>query len=749
MISRNTVHKLRLHLIARNHQRLSNPINQIRRACFILFIAVTACLTANAATLPSGFAESLVASGLASPTAMAFAPDGRLFVCQQAGQVRVIKNGALLAAPFMIVTTDSAGERGLLGVAFHPNFNANQFVYFYYTVTSSPRHNRVSRFTANGDAVVPGSEVVILELDNLSGATNHNGGAMHFGEDGKLYIAVGENANGANSQTFSNLLGKILRINPDGSIPTDNPFFTTATGQNRAIWALGLRNPYTFAFQPVTRRMFIDDVGETTWEEINDGIAGSNYGWPNSEGPTTNPSFRSPLFSYGHGNGSTTGCAITGGTFYNPPVNQFPSEYVGHYFFADFCSGWIRKLNPADNSVTNFATGIASPVDLQTGPEGNLYYLARGSGSVFKINYTVNQANVFDFSASQYNAGEGAGSTTIVVNRSGNLSTAATVDYATVNATATDRGDYTTALGTLRFAANESTKIVTILLTDDAFVEGDESLTLTLANPTGGFILGNQRTAQLTITDNDTAPSNANPIDNARFFVRQHYHDFLNREPDTGGWDYWTERIASCGSNATCLDQRRTAVSAAFFVEQEFQQTGFFIYRFTKASLGQRPSYLQFSRDRGTLQAGSDLEAAKQAFSEEFVQRASFINKYGSTSGCADFVDALITTVRQSSNVEMGPRRTELITECNVSAGNTVVQRARVIRKLVEYAEFVQAEYNPAFVLTEYFGYLRRDPDEAGYQFWLDVIRNRDPNNYLGMVQAFIISREYRERFGQ
>ena len=191
---------------------------------------------------------------------------------------------------------------------------------------------------------VPGSETLILRLDDLSGATNHNGGALHFGPDGKLYIAVGENANGANSQTLSNLLGKLLRLNADGSIPSDNPFFNSASGQNRAIWALGLRNPYTFAFQRGTNRMFINDVGQSTWEEINDGVAGSNYGWPTTEGPTADPRFRSPIFWYGRSPSTTGGCAITGGVFYNPPAVQFPASYVGRYFFADFCSGWIEYL---------------------------------------------------------------------------------------------------------------------------------------------------------------------------------------------------------------------------------------------------------------------------------------------------------------------------------------------------------------------------------------------------------------------
>jgi glucose/arabinose dehydrogenase len=359
----------------------------------VLGLAVVVLPGATAATLPGGFVETQITSGLAAPTAMAVAPDGRIFVAEQGGKLRVIKNGALLPTPFVSLTVSSSGERGLLGVAFDPAFATNGYVYVYYTATSPNVHNRVSRFTASGDVAVAGSEVAILDLNPLSGATNHNGGALHFGPDGKLYIAVGDNANGANSQSFGNLLGKMLRINADGTIPTDNPFYGSTTGQNRAIWALGLRNPFTFNFKPGSSRMFINDVGETRWEEINDGIAGSNYGWPDTEGPTSNPAFRSPLYWYGHGSSATTGCAITGGAFYNPATATFPSDYVGDYFFADYCTGWIRRFEPDNgNAVSGFATGIDEPVDLQLSGDGSLLYLARGAGAVYKISYSGSQA---------------------------------------------------------------------------------------------------------------------------------------------------------------------------------------------------------------------------------------------------------------------------------------------------------------------------------------------------------------------
>jgi glucose/arabinose dehydrogenase len=333
------------------------------------------------ATAPPSFSDVAVATGLVNPTQMEIAPDGRIFVSEQPGRVRVIKDGTLLAAPFVALNANSDGERGALGIAFDPAFASNHYVYVYYTSASGP-HNRVSRFTADGDTAA-GGETVILDLPTLSSATNHNGGAIHFGADGKLYIGVGENATPDNSQSLSTPLGKLLRINADGSIPSDNPFYGSTTGINRAIWALGLRNPYTFAVQPGTGRILIDDVGQGAWEEIDDGIMGANYGWPTVEGPTSDPRFRTPLYPYDHG----SGCAISGGTFYNPAHPAFPSDYVGAYFFTDYCSGWIRRLDLGSMTASDFAAGIGSPTDLKVGDDGALYYVERGTGSVRKIVY--------------------------------------------------------------------------------------------------------------------------------------------------------------------------------------------------------------------------------------------------------------------------------------------------------------------------------------------------------------------------
>lgn len=342
--------------------------------------------------MPTGFSRTGLIQNLGTTgTAMTFAPDGRLFICQQDGDLRVVKNGALLSAPFVHVPTTENGERGLLGVAFHPNFGTagSNYVYLYYTTTSGGvAHNRISRYTANGDVAVSGSEEILVELPDLNpAATYHNGGAIHFGPDGKLYAALGDNGTGSNAQSTGTRLGKILRYNPDGTIPADNP--SLGTGLNKAIWAMGLRNPFTFGFQPGTGRMFINDVGESSWEEINEGQAGANYGWPTTEGATSNPAFTGPLFTYAHSGQPSTvvGLAIVGSGFYNPSSVAYPADYVGDYFFADYVNHWVNRLDLAasNNAVYAFARLPDSVTDLAVGPDGKLYALAVQSNGTWGV----------------------------------------------------------------------------------------------------------------------------------------------------------------------------------------------------------------------------------------------------------------------------------------------------------------------------------------------------------------------------
>ena len=296
----------------------------------------------------------------------------------------MVKDGVLLPTPFLQLSVDARGERGLIGVAFHPGFASNGWVYVYYTTTQGGAHNRLSRFVASGD-VSSGAETVLVDLPLLSAAVVHNGGAVHFGPDGKLYLAVGDNSGGAIAQDVSKPFGKILRFNEDGTIPGDNPFCATQE-LKCAVWALGLRNPFSFAFDPASGRMHINDVGEMSWEEINVGAKGANYGWPSSEGPDRAGGSTAPLFPIIHRDPAApgagprdfiTGFAIVGGAFY-PPGGSFPTEYHGHYFFADYVVRSITRLDMANGNVAySFGTLADSPVDLLIGRDGALYVLTR------------------------------------------------------------------------------------------------------------------------------------------------------------------------------------------------------------------------------------------------------------------------------------------------------------------------------------------------------------------------------------
>ncbi|HMJ66548.1 MAG TPA: PQQ-dependent sugar dehydrogenase, partial [Candidatus Binatia bacterium] len=328
------------------------------------------------------------------------APDGRVFIAEQTGTLRVVKDDKLLPAPFLTVTVDSYWERGLIGVTLDPDFPKTSHIFVLYVAAQPYPHHRLSRFTAEGDRALPGSEVILFEGDDQTklGGTipaGHQGGPIRFGPDGKLYVALGEQTAGKPSQSLDSLLGKILRLNPDGSIPEDNPFSNETTGKYRAIWARGLRNPFSLAFRGGTGKLFVNDVGQSSWEEINVIERGGNYGWPVNEGISTNRNFINPVHAYP----PVIGRSITGGIFYNPLVAQFPSNYAGKYFFLDYMAHWLRVLDPRDSQKSSlFAKNLNGPVALDLAPDGSLYVLNRAawvkdnrfvtnSGSLMRIRY--------------------------------------------------------------------------------------------------------------------------------------------------------------------------------------------------------------------------------------------------------------------------------------------------------------------------------------------------------------------------
>ncbi len=356
------------------------------------------------AQLPAGFVQYQIAEGL-NPTDMAVAPDGRVFITEKNGLVRVVENGAMLHDPFLVLAVDEYNERGLGHIALHPDFPDSPFVYLFYTPPGGDR-NRVSRVQANGNYAVPGSEQILYETDTKIGSVHH-GGAMVFGTDGKLYVSIGENGLVTPATDTDNDSGKVLRLNTDGFIPDDNPFASTTSGKYKAIYAKGFRNPFSMAVQPETGRIFLCDVGSGIWEEVNEVLAGRDYGYPILEGKANGQSvpanYRNPFYNYDH----FAGCAVVGAAFYPQMGGQFPSQYAGKFFFADYCHGYIGVLNP-QNAVfqEKFVTDINRPVCIRITPEGDFYYLARAGlgggttedntassdGSLWRVAYTGSEA---------------------------------------------------------------------------------------------------------------------------------------------------------------------------------------------------------------------------------------------------------------------------------------------------------------------------------------------------------------------
>jgi hypothetical protein len=345
-----------------------------------------------------------------------------------------------------------------------------------------------------------------------------------------------------------------------------------------------------------------------------------------------------------------------------------------------------------------------------------------------------------------------------------------------VTGIASERCDYTRAAGTLRWAAGDTAdKTFIVLVNDDSYSEGTETLSLRLSNPAGS-VLGAQSSATLTITD-DSPESSGNPADDSSFFVRQHYHDFLNREPDASGLQFWTGGIESCGASQQCRDVKRINTSAAFFLSIEFQETGYLVERIYKTAFGDATGNSTFPSQHqlavpvvrldefllDTQRIGStptqvivgqgdwqnQLEANKQAFVLDFVSRQRFAALLALTP--AQYVDKLD---QNAGGVLTADQKAQLVAQLN--QGDTPAARASVLRQVAENPVLNANEKNRAFVLMQFFGYLRRNPNDAqdtdytGYDFWLQKLDQFNGDFVKAeMVKAFITSIEYRQRFGQ
>lgn len=341
-------------------------------------------------TFPVGFSRVKLAV-FKSPADMAFAPDGRIFVAEKAGYVMVYKNGTVLPTPFYHVNAEQTDESGLSGIVLDPSFSTNNYMYIYYTSSTAPIHNTLIRVTANGD--IGDSPVTLLDIEPAT-STMHHGGAMAFGLDGKLYLSIGDDKTGARAQDLDTYKGKVLRLNTDGTPAIGNPF--TSSEKAKYIWSYGHRNPYSISIQPGTGKIFECEVGEWTWEEINDVTAsGSNFGWPSAEGNSSNPDYKNPVFIYANTHGASSdldGCAMTGGTFLYSSSSNYPTQYQGAFFYIDFCNGWMRYLDLADGGASKaFATGLGEGlIRVKMGPDGNLYHVGTGAQQgLYKIIYST------------------------------------------------------------------------------------------------------------------------------------------------------------------------------------------------------------------------------------------------------------------------------------------------------------------------------------------------------------------------
>jgi photosystem II stability/assembly factor-like uncharacterized protein len=429
----------------------------------------------------------------------------------------------------------------------------------------------------------------------------------------------------------------------------------------------------------------------------------------------------------------------------------------------------VFRSTAGGNTWESFNEGMPPVIvtALVSQPSGRIQAATYGRGAFEFVQSPPPPASV-SFDAASASASESDGRVRLTVTRP-DPAGAASVDYATSDATASGRNDYTAAFGTLKFAPGETARTLDVLLIDDAFAEPPETFKVTLSNP-AGLTLASPSAVAVTIDDNDAAsrqsPLRWTPDFDSRFFVRQHYLDFLGREPDQAGWDFWTNEIESCGANQPCREVKRINVSAAFFLSIEFQETGFLVYKTCKGAFGNlqgKPAPVTFERlagdsrriargivvGRGDWQA--QLEGSKQEFFNEWVLRPEFVARYPAGTTPQEFVKALDDN---AGGVLTPAERAALVGR--LASNNTTSGRALVLRQVAENAELSRREKNRAFVLMQYFGYLRRNPDDApntdfsGYQFWLDKL-NLFQGNFVEaeMVKAFLTSDEYQQRAGQ
>ncbi len=648
----------------------------------------------------------------------------------------------------------------------------------FFTTTATDPNNNTSESSACGTVAPPPAGVLQFNTNSVTVNESVGAGGINInvtrtgGSTGTVMVNYAT-ANGSATapDDYTATSGTLTFTDGQTSKTINIPVNNDTTSEPAESFSISLSNPTGGATlgSPTTATLNINDNDAPTISISDVSVTEGNAGTVNANFTVSlsGAHFQTVTMNYAT---DVTGTA-TSGADYQPTSGPL-------------------TFNPGETMKT-----VTVQVNGDTSVESNeTFFVKLSNNNALSFSDSTGMGTIVDddlpnpaveFSQSSYNVQEDQTSIQITVTRNGNTTVTTTVDYATGDKTATQVNDYTIARGQLTFAPGETSKTFRVLINEDSFVEGNEQLEVVLSNPSGTATLGAKTTATVTISDDATEPA-ANVITDAQNFVSQQYHDFLNREPDAAGLQFWTANITKCNDPAQrpagqtleqCIDKQRVTTSAAFFLSPEFQATGVFVYHFYKGSLvgapnydaggtGRFPTYEEFMRDvqrvsRGIIVGGqisaAVLEQNKAAFAQEFVTRPEFKARYDGLSNTL-YVQGLF-------NVTGATPTASEFNALVAGLNNQTETRASVLFKVVDGTVFISEgniqfttaygqsftarELNRAFVLMEYFGYMRRDPDAAGYNHWLGKLNFY--GNYIDaeMVRSFIVSPEYRQRFGQ
>jgi hypothetical protein len=749
----------------------------------------------------------------------------RIYATYLGGSAKDIGGADGSLNPGRAIAIDGSGNAYITGSTSSANFplaNAAQ------GVIGGQNDAFVSKLSANGTALIYSTYLGGTGDDFGKGvAVNIGGGASVTGVAGPNFPVVN------NLLTPNPGIGFVAKLTPSGTAVTYSTILSGVTGGSNGIALDSAGNAFVtgstnanivtvFPFQPTNggggTDAWVSEIADPTivgrvTDENGNPLSGATVNLTGVPTATTttdaNGGYTFGLLTLG--NSYTVSVVVSNYIFTSATVNNLQKNVRRDFGPSVINISGHVTLNASGLSGVTITLGIGGATNVQTDASGNYAFNNLPAGRTYTVmasktsfqfdpqsilffqlltdvqtaNFVATALPTFSFSSPSFTAAEGGGALTIPVTRSNNTSGISTVSWAVpiesfsdapcaeVHGKASISCDYTIITGILTFNPGETTKSFTVLINDDAYVEGNETFSMQLINPNGGApVVGQPNVATITITDNDTVTPTTNPLDNpnAQFFAQEHYYDFLSREPDPGGLAFWANEITSCGSNQSCIDVKRVNVSAAFFLSIEFQETGYLVYRMYKAAYGNLPGapvpvrYNEFMPDAQQIALGvqvgignwqAQLEANKVAFALAFVSRDRFTTAFPTTMTPTQFVDALYA----NGGVTPGAaERTSVINEF-AGAGNTTdtAARGRALRRVAENSLLNQQETNRAFVLMQYFGYLRRNPNDApeagldfaGYNFWLGKL-NQFNGNFVNaeMVKAFINSGEYRQRFG-